>query len=228
MKISMSPKEVANGLAKLVLVLFIANLISIVMKLYVPGIGASIMSYFNFDKEQNIPTFYSAMALVFCFVLLFLISLEHRKSGNKYVLWMFLSFIFLFLGIDEISSLHEIMGKKVRAFLNTSGVFFFAWIIPYGIGIIVLLLGYIRFLKRLPRNIRNLFLLSGVIFVGGALGMEMVGGWHSERYGEENLPYSLIYTLEESLEMIGVIIFIYALISYIEQEFNTFEISIKK
>jgi hypothetical protein len=56
---------------------------------------------------------------------------------------------------------------------------------------------------------------AGIIFVAGAVGMEMVGGRYVFYNGKEELQYALMVTLEELLEMTGIIIFIYALASYI-------------
>ena len=47
---------------------------------------------------------------------------------------------------------------------------------------------------------------------GGAIGVELIGGRYLELHGVENLTYAMITTVEESLEMAGVIIFIWALL----------------
>jgi hypothetical protein len=51
--------------------------------------------------------------------------------------------------------------------------------------------------------------------VGGALGMELVGGKYVSLYGAQNLGFAMITTVEEVGEMLGIVIFIYALMSYI-------------
>jgi hypothetical protein len=53
---------------------------------------------------------------------------------------------------------------------------------------------------------------SGALFVGGALGMEFVQGWHDGLYGMDGTT-ALITTVEEVLEMSGVTVFVYALLS---------------
>ena len=53
-------------------------------------------------------------------------------------------------------------------------------------------------------------------YVGGALGMELIKGRHSYLYGQKNLAYGVITTIEESLEMLGIVVFIYALLDYIK------------
>lgn len=84
--------------------------------------------------------------------------------------------------------------------------------------VLLLAVTYWRFLLHLPFRSRMLFLTSAVVYVGGALGMEMVGGWYAQNYGSGNLSYVAIATLEETLEMLGVVIFIYALLRYLAAE----------
>lgn len=64
----------------------------------------------------------------------------------------------------------------------------------------------------------NLFVLSGITFVAGAIGFELIGGREAELFGSNNLTYSLYYTCEE---MLGVVIFIYTLLTYIVDHFDS-------
>ena len=57
--------------------------------------------------------------------------------------------------------------------------------------------------------------MAGAIYIGGAIGMEMLGGYFVEVYGQKSFVYFLISTIEEFLEMFGIAVFIYALLSYI-------------
>ena len=58
--------------------------------------------------------------------------------------------------------------------------------------------------------------------------MELPGAYYSELYGRENLTYSLITTLEESLEMLGLILFIRALLDYLSTHFSETSISFQR
>lgn len=62
------------------------------------------------------------------------------------------------------------------------------------------------------------FFLSGALFVFGALGIEMIGGyiWTLEGYGNESLAYRICITIEESFEMLSIIYFISTLLAYIK------------
>ena len=51
-------------------------------------------------------------------------------------------------------------------------------------------------------------------YVAGALGCEFLGGRYFELHGRDNMPYALLVTCEEGLEMAGIVIFIGALLAY--------------
>ena len=80
----------------------------------------------------------------------------------------------------------------------------------------------------LSKRIKNLFVTSGITFVIGAIGFELLGGRHSDLNGEDNLTYSLIYTCEEFLEMLGIVIFIYALLIYLAKQFKPLTLSLNE
>ncbi len=56
--------------------------------------------------------------------------------------------------------------------------------------------------------------------MGGAIGVEAISGKQASLHGEQNSTYNLIITVEELLEMAGVIVFIYALLDYISRQFT--------
>jgi hypothetical protein len=139
-----------------------------------------------------------------------------------------LSLIFLFLGLDEISAFHEKINAPVRDFLNTSGIFFFAWVIPYGLILFVFVVSYLKFLIQLPKKFMKLFIASGAIYVVGALGFELLGGWQADFFGGDTLMYAIYYTFEESLEMLGIALFIYTLLTYVVSQFGSLTIVLTK
>jgi hypothetical protein len=60
----------------------------------------------------------------------------------------------------------------------------------------------------------------------GALGMEMVDGYYASLYGDNNFVYVVLTTIEEFFEMVGIAVFIYALLSYISTHMKGFALSI--
>lgn len=230
MNIEVYSKKVFAYFIFVILVLLSINILGIVSKYYFgyPTVHG-LVALFDFDTEKNIPTFYSTFALLFVSVLLLFITLVHKKLNSSYLPWLGLAIIFLFLSLDEFVSIHERITTPVSKLLITSGqVHPAAWTIPYGVGLVVLIIVYFRFLMDLPKRIRKLFLLSGTIFVAGAIGFEFFGGRHVKLYGEDNLMFSLFYTCEEFLEMLGIVFFIYTLLSYIATQFQSLTISFRE
>ena len=114
----------------------------------------------------------------------------------------------------------------MRTMYHLRGAFHFGWVI-FAIPLVLFFaVAYSRFLFGLPLKTRLLFLLAGILYVGGALGVEFVGGWYHELHGSEHLGYSMITTGEETLELVGVIVFIYALLEYMSSYLREIEIHI--
>jgi len=179
---------------------------------------------FDLNTEGNFPTLFSTILLVSASFLLGLIYLKKRwlKDINRNY-WIFLSIVFLFLALDESLQIHEkitnvinLFGtdKEVSLIAERPGFLKYVWVVPYlGLVVAVFFIVY-RFLMRLPPATRNLFLISGTVFCSGAIGLEFLQGHYDTLYGQ-NYYTVVLYTIEEALEMIGVIIFIYALLKYL-------------
>ena len=87
---------------------------------------------------------------------------------------------------------------------------------------------YLKLFLNLPKRTKYLFVLSCSIFLIGQLAFEMLEGKHAEIYTRNNLTYAVYYTIEEFLEMMGLTIFIYALLDYIKNYFgNQINIELK-
>jgi len=120
------------------------------------------------------------------------------------------------------------MAEYFRKTLNTSGLLYFAWVIPYAIGLIAILLVYSKFLLSLNRKILILFILSGAIFVSGAVFMELFEGNYVDSHGFSDIYYLVFVPIEETLEMIGLSLFIYTLLLYLEMQFGNLNFIISR
>ncbi|MEW5930224.1 MAG: hypothetical protein AB1941_22425 [Gemmatimonadota bacterium] len=172
---------------------------------------------FSLVEEANVPTWYSSAALLACAALLAAVARTEREAGSRFVLhWKVLALLFLGLSVDEAAALHELLIEPVRGALGAGGLFYFAWVVPALAALAVLGLAYLRFLAHLPPQTRRLFLAAAATFVGGAVGAEMAGGAWVESRGFHNAGSALLWTVEESLEMVGVVVFVYALLRHLE------------
>ena len=177
---------------------------------------SQVVLIFNINRESSIPTWYATMLLIAASLLLGLIARVKRRDGERYAgHWTGLALIFLYLSIDEAAAIHEKFTIPLQETFNTAGPLYFAWIlvgIPFA-GIVGLL--YLRFLIHLPSKTRNLFLLAALFYIGAALGIEAIGADRWFQDDGTSLIYSAIGTVEEFFEMVGVIVFLYALLTYI-------------
>jgi hypothetical protein len=173
---------------------------------------------FSLGAEYNFQAYYASFSLLFTAVLLTAIGFISRRDPKiSPWFWFGLAAMFLFVSMDELMGFHERLITPIRSRFGTSGLLYYAWVIPYGLAIMVVGAIYVRFLLRLPRRSAVLFVLAGGMFVTGAIGMEMVGGWYSEQHGNANVTYVAMQTVEEVLEMAGVLLFIYALAEYADR-----------
>lgn len=229
MAITLEPRIVLKWLFIIIGFLLFANLVGITFKHFIGhDYVYGLVPLFNFNTEKNIPTLYSSLTLMVSALMLLFIAESNRKLGVSYIPWLGMGIIFIFLSIDEFASLHENLNRPVRETVGASGVLYFAWIIPYIALLFLFLAFYARFLLRLPRKVMLLFLLSGGVFVSGAVGMEMIGGLLADKHGlgGVGLAYSLVTTFEELLEMVGVAIFIYALLIYMTFQFGSVTVAL--
>ncbi len=219
----LSAQRVVKFLLGIVFCLTLASLFVNLTQKYLPDYPSRELfkDLFNLDHETNIPSLYSAASLLFCSILLASISKAKKLAGNNnYRSWAGLSIVFVYLSFDEFISIHERLILPLRNAYNTRGLFYYPWVIAGGIFVLVFLLLFGRFIITLPKKTKRLFLIAGTIYIAGAIGTEMVGGYYADYYTVDDMIYVLITTLEEVLEMLGIIVFIYALLSYISSYMN--------
>ena len=170
------------------------------------------VSLFNVGKEGNVPTWYSSSALLLCSALLYAIASSTRAARASYAFhWRALSVIFLFLCVDEASSIHETIGGVLERVFHASILANYGWAAPGAILALVVALLLVPFLIHLPATTRRLFIIAGALYMAGASGMEVISLRWGLAHGMGSVEYRLLATVEELLEMMGVVVFIYAL-----------------
>ncbi|MGB3534024.1 MAG: hypothetical protein WBA13_10965 [Microcoleaceae cyanobacterium] len=216
---SISAWKVTRFLLYIVGSLVILSILSNVAIYLLPDfpIRDAVARKFLLHEEQTFPTLYSSIALFLGSVLFWIIAQHKSQLKDKYTLsWKALSGIFTYLALDELLSIHENFSRPMHK-LGVNGILHNAWVVPGMIGIAIFCVIFYQFFQHLPRYMKRLLLLSFAIFLGGAILVEIVGGYYKYLYGEANLGYSLITTIEESMEMLGVVMLIHALLVYINQ-----------
>lgn len=181
--------------------------------------------WFDLDIERNIPSLYSAAAILICSLLSFLLAgLERKTDSRNSMYWFGLFLTFLFLSADEAFELHEAAGDVVSGYMHATGLLYFPWVVPYILLTALFVLLHIKFVLGLPARTARLFMLSGAVYLIGAVVFDMLGGREAELHGYDSAIYCLLYTSEELLEMLGVVGIIYTLLSYLEVRHGCVEI----
>jgi hypothetical protein len=180
------------------------------------------MKKLNIDGENTYSAYFSMLILLFSSTLLLVIFYIHKRLSLSFQRhWLMLALAFFYLSADESIEIHEKFIPIVqKIFDRTDGIFIFAWVIPFGMLALVFAVSYLRFLARLPKRTARLMIASAALYLGGALGMEIVGSYTLELQGE-GLLYEFCMTIEETLEMFGIVLFIYTLLEYIGYHWKT-------
>lgn len=180
--------------------------------------------FFGLSYEKNLPTWYVSCLLLVCALQLAFIASATRKAKLAYVWhWWVLAAGFLYISLDETATLHE----YASLWFNLGGIFYFGWVIPAGILVVILGLCYLKFLAHLPRKTCWQFVAAGAIYVGGALGVELILGFWTDLAGSQNIVYGLIDLVEEAMEILGVTLFLVALADYITHSTDRLRISLE-
>jgi hypothetical protein len=184
---------------------------------------------FYLSAEDNVPTLYSSLLMwAIALIALPIAAACRERKVNGFAAWIGISILFILLGIDESASLHEGMSEPIREALGgVGGLLYFAYILPYGIALLVLAAIYAPFVLKLPSRTRTMFVVSAVVYVIGALAMEAVGGSHYETMEVRDASYIVMITIEELLEIGGLSLFLCAELLYIVERFGGATVSVE-
>jgi len=223
-----SPWKVAKSLFYFACTLLAINILGIIL-FFALGIRNRIteLFYYKFDlnTEFNIPTLFSfSILLISAGLLYFISSFSQEKEAKLTWFWSLLSILFVFRALDEVLEVHEALEKVTHKLF---GSFRDPWIIFYGVFCVMIAVACLRFLKKLPKRTRILFILAGTVYAFAAMGFELPESYvfYHEKLGKDSVLYRVLYFAEELMEMSGIIIFIYALLEYMSKESLCFSIS---
>jgi hypothetical protein len=222
--LNLPARRIARGLLAVTIgLLVLSNLGRLLLFHFpqVPGLNAFAHKVY-LDEEANIPALYAVLALMFAGGLLHLIAtLEAQRQSATRKYWRILGWIFCGLAIDEWIGFHELLIQPFGR-LGWGGFFHYAWVIPGMAVVLAVGLWSIGFLKQLSGWLRRRFVLAGGLYVLGALGFEMLDGKVVDRLGEEGVLFDPVYqslmTCEEGLEKLAIVLFIYTLLQYLNQQ----------
>jgi hypothetical protein len=237
-------KSIVRAMIVAVLFLTLAGLVSR-FALYTFGDGPFMrpLTLFDVGAERNIPTWFESMQFMLCSVLLAVIAVAKKQSGERYSKhWGVLSVILLYMSLDEVATIHETVGAELARVLHSStgftpsGAISYFWVVPGALFMLVVGMSYIGFFIHLPRTTRRQFLFAVALFLLGALFLDMLSAqmmsssgaiahWVASFSGGRIDPKTASAipkilnggntSLQEMFEMFGLTAFVYALLAYI-------------
>lgn len=179
------------------------------------GLGA--IALIDLNSETNFPTYFSSALLACCALLLAMIGVAHRQlhmGWHRH--WFFLALGFLAMSLDEFIQLHEKTMDVISARFGIvpGSILTNSWVILAFVLLPLVGVACLRFLLAMNRRSAVLIVAAGIVYVSGAVGVEMVSGMMKGTYGFGSLPFMISTTFEETLELVGLAIFVYALTDY--------------
>ena len=163
----------------------------------------------NLDSENSLPEWWSTFQLLLAAGLVLLNGFAESNRRWK-AHWFALAVIFVYLSMDESAGVHEyVMGLLVP--YQLTDFLLMSWIIPYAIASLVVGLIYLPFVAALPPPTRWRVVFAGALLLTSAMGDEAIAG-HCASV-QNWTCYRLEVIAEESGEIIGITIFILALLA---------------
>lgn len=203
-----APAYLARGLFGAILVLSVGHLVAIGL---IEWVGVSdefaLVSLVHLDQEQNVPTFFSTMLLLFCGgCVLALGSQINAERLRLEPLSVLVASVFLFLAVDEFASIHERVAGTINSQLGEQSTIPHIWLVPYAILAIPVGAVMLLWMSKLPRRTQISLVLSLGIAVAGGFGMETIAAVlhvFAPSLMDASLLEIALSTIEEVLEMIG-------------------------
>ncbi len=215
MELQIELRKLRNVFILVILALLLANLAGVVLKhIFDYEYAMGLVPLFDFNTEQNIPTLFSSLLLLLASLSsLLMVAVTLQEDRISYA-WIGMFLLFLFLSIDESAAIHERLGA-VRNLFGESAGFSKVWLSYYLAAAVIISAFYAQFVFKLPAQTRNLLLVSAACYLGGAAGVELLGARYAASHGSEGVIYALFYSVEETLEMLGIVLYVYTVLSYL-------------
>lgn len=170
----------------------------------------------DMDDESSIPTWFSQVLFIGIGVSALLASyLQQTKFAKR--IWGLLGITSLVFSMDEIATLHEHVLQSIH-------VLFFQDADPTGLSNAWLLIApfiltglavfFWKASQVFPRRTLGLFITAGLIFITGAVFIDMLT---SQVARDTFLSQGILVAIEEGCEFIASLIALYAIVDYLEK-----------
>lgn len=174
----------------------------------------------DMNGEGNLPAWFTVACWSLAGILAHSIA-QVDETPHQRAAWYGVMALSLFISFDEMTMFHEtfgsMLGSSIGEITGVGNILFYKWLVYGVIFVVVTGLLFLPFLYRLPGSTRWRIIMAGAIFLVGALGIEFLGA--ASQAGMIDLVqgrvWPLAIVLEETLEMLGVILLIHALLHHL-------------
>jgi len=210
---SNTPKNVFLFSLSIILILLIANIYGFYLSLQDPDslLTQRVIKLFDFNQPSSIPSIFIISMLLISTILIILIG---RKAGEKGIYWYGLALIFGLLTASKAFHIQKIIFWKIYGINSTFKVSLFVVGTLLLLSMVLFFILYIPFFSKLPKPTLKLVVFSLFIFVLGAVIFDKFGEWYLKA-NSFDLGHYILYTIEETLEMIGVSLFVFVWLKYL-------------
>jgi hypothetical protein len=182
-----------------------------------------LLALFNLDSEANAPTWFSSLLLLGCSALLWAIGRGRRQQAlGGAARWTGLALVFTLLSLDEMAGIHEMLLNTLRD-VGGPAVLVAGITLLAGLGLVLL---FASILRDLPGRVRVGLLLGVGVYVLGAAVLEAADQRFSASTPDAPLAYALLTTVEEVLEMVGLVMLLHTLMGYAEDALGAVNLSV--
>lgn len=209
----LSPGKVTRVLVAFTVLLAALHLLAMWSK-HVLGFdhARGLVPLFDFNLESNAPTWFSSALLLVAGIVALLVA--NRSAKHRWH-WAAMGLVALLLSFDESAQVHELVSAMLRSDLSVEGDF--SWTIVAIVSGLPVLLGaalFYGFIRSIPRETAAGLLAAGAVYVAGVVGVDTVAALAHAQSGGWVLVTAL-NTVEELLEMLGVIMLIHVLLTHL-------------
>lgn len=174
-----------------------------------PDESAVLPTMFDVNTEANLPSWFSTSLWLLCAVTAVVIGVLLGRAS-----WYLLAAICALASADEAATLHENLLGAIGASIDNS-ILHFTWVVPGLLVAALVALMFVRLVRSLPTRARRGLITAGALFLAGSIGAETVSGLVLRAQGD-GFGYVAATSVEEGLEMAGVLLFLATLLSLLQ------------
>jgi hypothetical protein len=134
--------------------------------------------------------------------------------------------VLVLCSIDETVSFHEALITMFSWLRSYGALFYYPWIFLGATFCAAYGLYALKSLATIERAHAARFIISGLVFVAGALVLEAASGVIASRGGEQTVAYAVSASIEDILEIIGAILYLNAAAIYLQAITATFDMRV--